>query len=201
MQVSLVSCIYTDQKQHNTNQQEWGALINSTVIAKSCLSVVSTHAEWCSYHVHGKPTEWQYQCPILQWFCCKLPTTGNRLWKNNAGCVDCLEDSPTVDAPRHLAYQDRRYALRTQFLVYTQEINFDHLLLTMNRHIRHVSLLKNESLMISEYLTCCRHRLFPSDICTQFHMTTDALPTTAIIQHPTSGHVTGIIRPSNHDLI
>jgi len=38
--------------------------------------------------------------------------------------VDCLEDSPTVDAPRHVAYQHRRYALRTQLLVYTEEVNY-----------------------------------------------------------------------------
>ena len=65
-----------------------------------------------------------------------LPTTGNGLRKNNAGRVDCLEDSSTVDTPCHLSYQHRRHTLRPQFLVHTQEVDFNHLLLTTNTHIQ-----------------------------------------------------------------
>jgi len=71
---------------------------------------------------------------ILQRFCGQLPTTGNRLWKNNAGRVDCLKDSAAVDASCHLAYQHRCHALWTQLLVYAQEVNFNHPLLTTHTH-------------------------------------------------------------------
>jgi len=65
-----------------------------------------------------------------------LPTTGNGLRKNNAGRVDCLEDSSTVDTPCHLSYQHRRHTLRPQFLVHAQEVDFNHLLLTTNTDIQ-----------------------------------------------------------------
>jgi len=83
---------------------------------------------------HSTILQLQYQHLMLRQFCCQLPTTGNGLWKNNAGRVDCLKNSAAVDASCHLAYQHRRHALWTQLLVNAQEVNFNHPLLTTHTH-------------------------------------------------------------------
>ena len=41
----------------------------------------------------------------------ELPTTGNRLRKDDTSRVDCLKNTTTVDTPRNLAYQHRRHTL------------------------------------------------------------------------------------------
>ena len=59
-----------------------------------------------------------------------LPAAGDRLGQDDSRCVHGLEDALAVDSTRDLTNQHRRYSLRPQLLVYTQEVDLHHLLVS-----------------------------------------------------------------------
>ena len=55
-----------------------------------------------------------------------LPTTCNRFRKDNSCCIDRLEQSLEMYTTCYLSYQHGSYALWSQLLMYTQEVDLNH---------------------------------------------------------------------------